>query len=500
MGLPEEGKTGTNSGSRSLMKPFDPRLLKVAGQTRYFLAATVAIALVATVGTLAVAYSLTQFVIEVFVEARSPYEASRWLWIAIAAAGLRALAQLLAELAGFRTSRGLKAQFRSQALGNATRSQNTSAGALSQLLGPGLDALDGYFGKFLPQLVFSVLVTPLFIIVIFIFDPISAISIIATLPLIPIFMILIGLVTKDVQNAQIKATTALSAHFLEVLQGITTLKIFGRIERQLETLMTVAMEQKSRTMKVLRLSFLSGFALELAASLSVALIAVQIGIRLVDGQMLLSVGLFVLLLAPDVYLPLRNVGAQFHNSQSGVLAVGQVLNLLESEAEQVSPREIKAGITVLVGPSGSGKSNALRAMVSEQTAWVPQQITLLTGSLGENVAGFGEQDPALVHSVLEQVGLGDLDSSQQLTGNLGLSGGQAQRLMLARALYRLTSKKLSVLLLDEPTSMLDQENQLLIAGLITAVAREGVNVVIATHQESLLAIADHVEQMEANYV
>lgn len=480
------------------MRPFDPRLLKAAGQTRYFLVATVAIALVATVGTLGVAFSLTQFVVGIFVDQKPLSEASIWLLYAVAAAALRALAHLVAETAGFRTARGIKAQFRSSALDKiGSDGSHVSAGAMSQLLGPGLDALDGYFGKFLPQLVFAVLVTPIFIIVIFLFDPVSAISIVATLPLIPIFMILIGLVTKDVQNEQLKATTALSAHFLEVLQGVTTLKIFGRIERQLQTLMSVAMEQKRRTMKVLRLSFLSGFALELAASLSVALIAVQIGIRLVDGQMLLSVGLFVLLLAPEVYLPLRNVGAQFHNSQAGVLAVGEVLDFLGSETLSSKPPAIQPGITVLVGPSGSGKSTYLNSLISDSAAWMPQQVTLLAGTIRENVAGFVEADSRLVTEVISAVGLGELDLDERLDRNLGLSGGQGQRLMLARALYRLRSRDLSLLLLDEPAAMLDEANQQLVVEIIKDLAGRGVSVVIATHQKSLLALADRVIDMEA---
>ncbi|NBU23675.1 MAG: ATP-binding cassette domain-containing protein [Actinobacteria bacterium] len=480
------------------MRPFDPRLLKAAGQTRQFLAATVAIALVATVGTLGVAYSLTQFVVGIFVDDKPLDQMAIWLVWAVAAAALRALAHFLGELAGFRTARGIKAQFRLQAMDRiGSGSTGQSAGALSQLLGPGLDAIDGYFGKFLPQLVFAALVTPILIAVILVFDPISAISIIATLPLIPIFMVLIGLVTKDVQNEQLKATTALSAHFLEVLQGVTTLKIFGRIERQLQTLLTVANEQKLRTMKVLRLSFLSGFALELAASLSVALIAVQIGIRLVDGQMLLSVGLFVLLLAPEVYLPLRNVGAQFHNSQAGVLAVGEVLDLLEEKPSLSSEMAIDQGITVLVGPSGSGKTTRLRRLVSPDCAWVPQHLTLLTGTVLQNIAGFDDADRVLAETVLSEVGLEELDLEEALSNNLGVSGGQAQRLMIARALYRLRAKGLSVLLLDEPTSMLDEENQALIAKLISEIAGQGVRIAIATHQDSLINIADRVNTIEA---
>lgn len=474
------------------MKPFDPRLLKAAGQTRYFLAATVAIALVATVGTLVVAFALSQFVVEVFVNGLDVNAASHWLVFAVIAALVRGVAHFLGEIFGYGTSRGIKAQFRTQALDSIARDPaHKDAGSLSQLIGPGLDALDGYFGKFLPQLVFSVVVTPIFILVIFLNDPISAVSIVLTLPLIPIFMILIGLVTKDVQDAQLRASTALSAHFLEVLRGITTLKIFDRIGRQVEVLNEVSQEQKRRTMKVLRLSFLSGFALELAASLSVALIAVQIGLRLVDGAMLLSVGLFVLLLAPEVYLPLRNVGVQFHNSQAGVAATSQLLDLLEGQVSEPGDKlQIAVGITVLTGPSGSGKTTALRTLVGPDAAYVPQDVQLLTGSVLDNVAGFENQDPSLVTSLLEQLNLGELRLDYQIAGSQGLSGGQAQRLMIARALYRLKTQNLKLLLLDEPASMLDEQNQLLVANLLHELRTRGVWIVIATHQQALMALAD----------
>lgn len=484
------------------MKPFDPRLLKAAGQTRYFLAATVAIALVATVGTLVVAYALTQFVVGVFVDKLDPNDLVNWLALAIAAALLRAGAVFLAEVFGYRTSRGIKAQFRNQALSRVKSGLlRRDSGALSQLIGPGLDALDGYFGKFLPQLVFSVIVTPIFVVVIFSVDAISGISILLTLPLIPLFMVLIGLVTKDVQAEQLKATTALSSHFLEVLRGLTTLKIFGRVQRQIQILKEVSTEQKRRTMKVLRLSFLSGFALELAASLSVALIAVQIGLRLVEGTMPLATGLFVLLLAPEVYLPLRGVGVQFHNSQSGVAATSELIDILsEREVEAAFELSPQPGLTALVGTSGSGKSSALRALIGPSASWMPQGIQLVSGSVLENIVGFSSHNFELASELLRELELGELSLEMPVTNNQGLSGGQAQRIMLARALYRLKSQNLELLLLDEPASMLDEKNQAVIVGLLKRYAQSGVRVVVATHQKTLIEAADTVVRLDAQNV
>lgn len=478
------------------MKPFDPRLLRAASQTKYFLLAAVATSLTATAGTLIVAYALTQFVVGVFVDGLTGEDVYHWLFVGLAGALIRAGSQYLSELAGYRTSRGIKRDFRDHALKRASSSK-FDAGSMSQLLGPGLDSLDAYFGKFLPQLAFTLIVTPIFILTIWVNDPISAISILLTLPLIPIFMILIGLVTKDVQDEQLNASTKLSAHFLEVIRGITTLKLFGRIDRQLEILREVSREQKVRTMKVLRLSFLSGFALELAASLSVALIAVQIGLRLVDGAMELSVGLFVLLLAPEVYLPLRNVGAQFHNSSEGVAATTKMLDLLDQGSQPKFQSIVpERGITVVTGPSGVGKSTLLRGMVGKESAWMPQGTHLFAGSIAENIAGFEEIDQKLLERSLTAVGLPCDFGSKQVAGTSGVSGGQGQRVALARALYRLWSKELKLLLLDEPTSMLDEGNQAVIASLLKNISASGVDVVIASHQSTMLALANHRQDLE----
>lgn len=479
------------------MKPLDPRLLAAVGQTRWFLAAAVATSIVATAGTLAVAFGLSQFVVAIFSIGTSLDEASIWLVIAIFGGFVRALASYLAELAGYRTARGTKAKFRADAAARLSKGGvGSDTGSLSQLLGPGLDALDSYFGKFLPQLIFTALITPFFIFVIWLNDPVSAVAIIVTLPLIPIFMVLIGMATRDLQQQQLSATTKLSSHFLEVLRGVTTLKIFNRVQKQTEILRNVSLEQKTRTMKVLRLSFLSGFALELAASLSVALIAVQIGLRLVEGTLEFAVGLFVLLLAPEVYLPLRNVGAQFHNSTAGVAATTELLDLLETPIpERVNPMPFAPGITVIKGPSGSGKSKMLHSLVTPESSWMPQELHLFAGTVAQNIAGFGHIDQKLLGECLALVGLEINIAGQLVAGKTGLSGGQAQRVALARALYRLMDKKLALLVLDEPTSMLDVQNQTAIAASLKTLAQAGIKIIVATHQQSLMEIADQVVEL-----
>ena len=204
---------------------------------------------------------------------------------------------------------------------------------VATLLGPGLDALDEYFGRYLPQLVLTVVATPAFVIAAWIADPLSGLVLVIVLPLIPVFMALIGMATAAVQRRQWDSLAALSRGFLEVVGGLSTLMVFGRAERQAARIRAVTDDYRRGTMKVLRITFLSGFTLELAASLSVALVAVSIGLRLVAGDMSLAPGLFVLVLAPEVFLPLRNVGAAFHASAAGVTASADAFDLLSAAQE-----------------------------------------------------------------------------------------------------------------------------------------------------------------------
>ena len=209
-----------------------------------------------------------------------------------------------------------------------------SSGRLTTVVSTGLDALDGYFSKYLPQLILTAIATPILILVLLTQDFWTAVIVAVTLPIIPLFMVLIGWATQAVQRKQWTALTALAGGFLEVVDGLSTLTIFGRQHRQVARIEKVTDDYRSRTMAVLRVSFISGFVLELAGSLSVALVAVSIGVRLVTGELPLAVGLFVLLLTPEAYLPLRQVGAQFHAAADGVAAADDVFDILDAAGEQ----------------------------------------------------------------------------------------------------------------------------------------------------------------------
>jgi len=484
------------------MRPLDPRLIREARATIWFIATVVALALLATAATVAIAFSLASFIVGIFVDGREFAEVGHHLGLALAAAAIRATVHFVQEWAGFRASAEVKRRLRSRALDVISNrasgvGKSHGTGSLSMLLSSGLESLDVYFAKYVPQLVFTALVTPFFVALVWFLDPTSATALIFTLPLIPIFMILIGLVTKDVQQKQLHALEQLNGHFYEILRGIQTLKIFDRTERQTATLRSVALERRNRTMKVLRVSFLSGFALELAASLSVALIAVTIGLRLVDGQLDLFTGLFVLLIAPEAYLPLRNVGAQFHASAEGVEVSGRVLDILETpEKESDIAFEFQTGITALTGPSGAGKSTALRSNLGSGVSWMPQHSSLLAGSVQQNIAGFEPVQPELLRRVVELAALDDVPLDTILDSDAALSGGQIQRVAFARTAYHALAGQSKLLLLDEPASQQDPGRQKLIAKAIQSLAASGISVALATHQAHLLEIADREVQLE----
>lgn len=478
------------------MRPLDPRLVREARATIWFIATVVVLTFLATASTIAIAFSLASFIVAIFVDGQNLESQIHWLGFAVAAALLRSAVGFVQEWAGFKASSSVKLRLRERALDKAQtvgdqRLREIGTGQLSLLLGPALESLDVYFARYLPQLVFTALVTPFFVVLVWIVDPTSAVALIFTIPLIPLFMVMIGLVTRDVQQEQLSSLERLNGHFYEILRGIQTLKIFGRTDRQRQTLGQVATEYRNRTMRVLRVSFLSGFALELAASLSVALIAVTIGIRLVNGEMDLLTGLFVLLIAPEAYLPLRNVGAQFHAAAEGVEVSGRVLDFLEEKSEtSIGAEGFGSGITVLVVPSGAGKSTMLRAARKAGTSWMPQRSSLLSGTVRQNLAGFDSVDENALERAVKLARLDDVALDLTLDSDAKLSGGQIQRVALARTFYHALVNQSELVLLDEPTAQQDPDRQQAIAKSIRELAAEGYKFAIATHQEPLIALAE----------
>jgi thiol reductant ABC exporter CydD subunit len=309
------------------------------------------------------------------------------------------------DVVAARSSATVKQQLREALLGHAAALVPSATSALAgrrtadlaALATRGIDALDAYFARYLPQLVLAVLVPPLVLLRIGVADVLSAIVVLVTLPLIPVFLVLVGWSTQRLTQRQWSSLQTLSRHFLDVVEGLPTLRVFGRAKAQVETVGRVTDEWRRATLRVLRLSFLSALVLELTATLSVALVAVSVGLRLLDGDVALQTALLVLILAPEAYLPLRQLGVHYHAATEGVAAAEQVFEILERPVPVTGARadvpDLRAAtirvdhltvwysgrdrpalsdldlvvepgeLVAVVGPSGCGKSTLLSVLM-----------------------------------------------------------------------------------------------------------------------------------------
>ncbi|XVV36044.1 thiol reductant ABC exporter subunit CydD [Streptomyces sp. CA-100214] len=541
------------------MKPIDPRLLRYARATRFFLTAVVVLGAVGAGLLVAQAMLIAEVVVGAFQHSMTAAELRTPLLLLAAVACGRALVGWLTELAAHRASAAVKSELRGRLLERATALgpgwlSGQRTGSLVALATRGVDALDDYFSRYLPQLGLAVVVPVAVLARIVTEDWVSAAIIVGTLPLIPVFMVLIGWATQSRMDRQWRLLSRLSGHFLDVVAGLPTLKVFGRAKAQAESIKRITGEYRQATMRTLRIAFLSSFALELLATLSVALVAVTIGMRLVHGDMALYDGLVVLVLAPEAYLPLRQVGAQYHAAAEGLAAAEEIFEVLERPVpasgngpvpaqgalafEDVTVRypgrsvdavtdvslTVEPGETVaLVGPSGAGKSTLLNALLGfvtpsegririggtdlssldpgqwhAQVAWVPQHPHLFAGTIAENVrlARPDADDLAVCRALRDAGALEFVDALPDGTGTVlgedgtGLSAGQRQRLALARAFLA----DRPVLLLDEPTAALDGTTE---AEVVAAVRRlaEGRTVLLVVHRPALLEVADRVVRL-----
>jgi ATP-binding cassette, subfamily C, bacterial CydD len=324
------------------MRPIDPRLLRHAGAARGYLVITVTLGLVTTALVLAQASLL----------ARALADAARGAGLAALQPAVLALLLVLiarsvaafgGEAAALRAAAVIKSELRTKLTGHALRLgpawlTGQQAGEITTLATKGLDALDAYFARYLPQLVLGCLVPLAVLARVTAADWISGLVIAVTLPLLPVFGVLVGLHAKARIQQQWEALASLGGHFLDVVEGLPTLKIFGRAKAQAAVIRRVTGEHRTATMSALRIAFLSALVLELAAALATALVAVEVGLRLLAGHVGYETALLVLLLTPEAYLPLRNLGAQFHASAEGTTAAGRVFEILDSPLPAGSPR------------------------------------------------------------------------------------------------------------------------------------------------------------------
>lgn len=445
---------------RRARPPLDPRLLRYSGAARGYVALTVGFA-VATVVAIIVAAGMTASILAEIItdpQARSLSAQALHLGILAAALVLRAALTYGHDRYAQRASARAIAQLRARALDVLTDPARTTPRELltrrdhaMTVLLRGLDALRPYLSGYVPALVITAIVTPIVVLVIGIVDWPSAAIIVVTLPLIPLFMVLVGLMTRDRTQRKLATMSRLSAQLLDLIAGLPTLRALHRAQGPAERVAELGNANRRATMSTLRVAFLSGAVLELLATLCVALVAVGIGLRLVYGEMSLFAGVFALILAPEAYFPLRRVGAQFHNSEDGVAAAQEAFALIEDGAltgaavgtrgvsipgaqiqllevgvhgrDGWAPHALSAIIqpgqlTMIAGPNGSGKSTTLAAIMGlimpedgtvligsvpvaeidqeslhEQIAWLPQQPVIIPGTIAENLTLFGAAVP-----------------------------------------------------------------------------------------------------------
>lgn len=512
------------------------------------LASTVVCGILATVATIAQAASLSRVIHRVFLERAGLAETQGGLAIFVLASLARVIFTWLQQSAASQLSYAIKSRLRNQLsqhlfqVGPA-QVQNERTGELSATLLAGVDALDAYFSQYLPQLLFATLIPITILVFVFPIDLISGLVLLLTAPLIPLFMVLIGHAAEALTRRQWQTLSRLSAHFLDVLQGLTVLKLFNRSRDQIKTIMTMSQNFRHATMNVLRVAFLSALVLELIATISTAIIAVEIGLRLLYNRMQLVDALFVLILAPEFYLSLRQLASRFHAGMEGVASAQRLFQLLAVPAAPIalkrSPHlqnstirfdavsyayesgsrpalqdvtlEISPGQKVaLIGPSGSGKTTLTRLLLGfiaaqegkitigdqdlktlnredwwRQIGWVPQQPTLFHASVRENIA-LG-RDQATDSEIIEAARLANIhdfivalpEGYHTMVGEKGarLSGGQVQRIALARAFI----KNAPLLILDEPIAQVDPGLSALLHDSIEKLLKNRTAIIIA-HQ------------------
>jgi thiol reductant ABC exporter CydD subunit len=541
------------------VKALDPRLLRYARAVRAFLIATIALGVLSALLIVAQAWLLADVVSGAFSDHRGLAQLHLPLALLLLVVLARAAVAWAAELTASRSSARAKSQLRTSLLAGVGElgldsSRDERVGGLAILATRGIDALDGYFSLYLPQVVLSAIVPVVVLVAVVSRDWISAAIIAVTIPLIPLFMALVGAATRDRMDRQFRTLERLAGHFLDVVGGLPTLKIFGRAKAQAQAIGEVTDRYRVTALSTLRVTFLSSLILELVATISVALVAVAIGLRLLDGDLGLRSALFVLVLAPEAYLPLRQLGANYHASAEGMAAAEQVFAVLERpvpargatahvpdlKTAQIAVEGLRVTypgrsepalddlqlvvepgeVVAIVGSSGCGKSTLLSVLLGLVTpeqgsvrigdvelrdldvdawraklAWVPQRPHLFATSIAENVR-LGRRDASdeEVEAAISSARL-TATVSELERGVHTLLGDRGAGLSAGErqriALARAFLRDSPLTLLDEPTANLDGETE---AEVIETVRRlsQGRTVLLVSHRPALAGLADRV--------
>ena len=541
------------------MHALDRRLLQRARPVRRLLALDVALGLAAAVLVLLQATLLARIVAQAFAGASFRDVSRDLVLLGLAFAGRGALAWGF-EVAGRRAASSVLSELRLALVRRRLRDQplaldGVEAGEVAASAVQGVEGLEAYFARYLPQIVLASVVPLAVLAWVATLDLTSAGVMLLTLPLVPVFMWLIGRYTEERTRERWQALRLLSGHFLDVVRGLPTLQAFNRSRAQARVLAEVGERYRRTTMGTLRVGFLSGSVLELAATLGVALVAVTVGVRLAGGSLGLQSGLTVLVLAPELYLPLRQLGAQFHASADGLAVAERMLELLEAPpavaagGRLVPPNPRKApvrfeavsfaypsrpglvldefdlqllpGETVaLVGPSGAGKTTVASLLLRfaepssgrvtvggtdladcraelwrRLIAWVPQRPTLFRGTVLENIrlGDEGASDRAVRDAAMLAGADRFIQSLPSGYETLVGDGGRALSAGERRriALARAFVRDAALVILDEPTADLDRRSADVVAEAVERL-RAGRTVLLIAHRPELVEHADRV--------
>ena len=545
------------------MRPLDARLLARARAARTLLAVDVALGLATALLVLAGATLLAHAIARAFAGA-SLHAIVPTLGLLALVFALRGVLAWAFEVAGGRAAAVALSDLRLAFVHGRLRSHpaaldGTEGAEIATAAVQGVDGLAAYFGRYLPQLVLACMVPPAVLIWVAAIDPESALLMLATVPLVPVFMWLIGRYSAERSRERWTELQGLSAHFLDVVRGLPTLRAFNRSRPQTTAIARVTDHYRRATMATLRVSFLSGSVLELAATLGVALVAVTVGVRLVDGGIGLEAGLTVLIVAPELYLPLRQLGSQFHASTDGLAAAERILTLLDEPAgvapggSRLAPSpaiasvrlegvsfsyparagavldglelELRPGETVaLVGPSGAGKSTVASLILRladptagcltvggvdlaacdaaawrASTAWVPQRPTMFRATAADNIRlGAPAASAERVRTAALRAGADGFVRALP-DGYDTLLGDGARPLSAGErrriALARAFLRDAPLVILDEPTADLDEESTAIVADAVELL-RCGRTVLVIAHDAAVVGRADRVVVLE----
>ena len=547
------------------------RLLRLAQKSRLWLALTIGLGFLSGLLTIGQARYLSRIISQVFLEQSAYDDVQGLLKLTLLFFTMRAILSWATSISAKTIAVQVKNRVRQMLLTQLEKlgpafTQGEQSGELSTTVVEGVEALDSYFSQYLPQLVLSALVPLTILGFVFPMDPLSGIVLLVTAPLIPFFMYLIGNSAKAVTDRQFSTLSRLAAKFLDSLQGLTTLKLFNMAQEQTERIKEASDQYRKTTMKVLQITFLSALALELLATLSTAVVAVEIGLRLLYFRVSLEQALFLLMIAPEFYIPLRLLGLRFHAGMEGQSAAVRIFEILDTPPlgettfrsspeklhllpiqnitmDQVSfsypgvnkstlkdlSLQINQGEQIaLVGISGAGKSTLINLILGffppeegkilingeslikdnlagwrSQISWVPQEPALFQGSITDNIklarpeVDFGAVASAASAAHLAEFIEGLPEGYETLIGEGGarLSGGQAQRLALARAFL----KDAPILILDEPTSQLDPVTETQLADA-TRQLMKGRTVITIAHRLNTIYQADRILVLEEGQI